>query len=826
MAHNLLFDFLLVPYRLGTTTKNKLFEQEETEETEQVTSVLSVASCSTPLGKSGVHTPVSRFCAKLYFDGSSRRVSTGGRMAACLSAMAFFALVAVGGSALADDNLRDWRESASPARLVFVRAMQERISLLAGPSTIDAASVVDAKAWSADIARPVRLVWSDATNAFFLVDVSGLPLQQEVFVYLLTNALPPLPDAFVCDPLPVRFYAQRTAGQDLPTSLEQMRILDTRVDRPPFYQALSDFEARDGLPTGWYCGDWQRKNHLVQLSSWLLFPSAGRYVFSLSTRQPVWLTVDDEPVLNSYDILRTGTNTSLARELSAGLHYVVARGVSQQNLRINVEWRMAGGATAAGVYPVTGAAKLRARWERRDRRLYALAVATIAPSYTFASVTNVFVPVTLTSRSVSRDGAPITCAWRLLQAGGGCELGVGSSCPIVLCAAPEDRNIELTVADNHGHTAQDIVPVTLDGLPRIRYEVSGRMVGVPAIGYEEDTVHPEIHVRATSPDDIAFTVEATIERANGSRTNVAGVVKISRSWGRLVLPVGAADTFNRISWRVLHAGVVLDRGSTVFECAPFQSLPDALDGDVLCLRTNRLMLVARRASTGQAPVFDGVRPGQRLLLLDGFLVVEGETNLGARLDIALGNARGRLPAGSMTDTAVTTEATLPDKAASARYQRINLRAMEGDCSPDGVARLLPLAQAGALLPADVVVVAPSFEALGQGETLAQFERRLATLVGLLAGPGRAVVVLVTPPPFAILPGCEGLAAVGVRPPEARQLAEMICRVADAYGLPVVDLYTRGMTAGEEAPMTRGSTLSAAGLEQALEALRLVLYGKR
>ncbi|MEI6210684.1 MAG: hypothetical protein WCR06_03565 [bacterium] len=763
---------------------------------------------------------------KLYCGESSRRRHAGGRVVACVSksALALLSLVAGVCVAWAGDDLRDWREPASSARLVFARPPQEKIVLLSGPAILDAARVVDGTAWAGKVPRPVCLIWSDATNAFFLVECSGVPEQQEVAVYLLTNALPQQPDAFVCDPLPVRFFAQRTAGQDLPVSQEQMRILDTRVDRPPVYQSLADFEARDGAPTGWYRGDWQRKNHLVQLSSWVRFPTAGRYVFSLNAGQPVWLTVDDEPVLNSCASLRGGTTRSPAREISAGMHYVVARGVSQQNLRIAVGWTREDGTADPGVFAVAGGAKVRARWELRDSRLHAFAAAAVAPAYTFEGVTNVFVPMTLTSRSVSREGLPVTnCSWRL----DGSPLGVGAACSIVLCAAPGVSRIELTVADNQGNTAQDMVPVTLDGLPRYQYEVSGRLVGVPAVGYGEDPVRPEIYVRATSPDDIDFLAEATIERVNGSVTKIAGLVNIARSWGRLVLPVGEADAFNRISWRVLHGGVVVDRGATVFEHAPFQRLPDALDGDMLCFRTNRLMLVARRASAGISPAFDGVRPGQRVLLLDGFLSPDVDPNPGARLDRAMSNLCGRLSAVSSTNAGIMADATLPVPAAAVRYQRVDLQSLEGGaCAGDGMARLQALAQVGALLPADVVVVAPAFESLGQGETLAQYERRLAALVGLLTGPANAVVVLVTPPPFAILPGCEGLAASGVRPPDSRQLAEIICRVADAYGLPVVDLYTRGMTAGEEHPMIRGSALSDTGMEQTIEALRRVLCGKR
>jgi hypothetical protein len=741
---------------------------------------------------------------------------TGGNAAVCGSRLCAFlslgwmllpALFPVVLLAQADSS---WREVTAPARLVFVRpAAQERFCLLTAPAQLAAGNVSGARAWSGDSVRPVRLVWADATNAFFLVDCRGVPERQEVALYLLPRADPQKPEAVISDPLPVRFYTQRTAGQDLPETWEQLQLLDTRVDRDPFYQDLPDFDAGDDSPTGWYRGDWQRKNHLFQLSSWVLFPATGRYVFGVKSAAPLWLTVDGERLLEHGASQRTAWAATRPREIAAGVHRVVVRGVSRRDLDVAAGWTLEGAKDAPGVVMVTGGEKVRARLERRDSRLHAFAVATPGTPYAFEGSPQVFVPVRLESRSVSLDGSPLACVWRAR----GREIGTGQACTVARCATSGVDCVELTVTDNRGNTAQDSVPMKLDGLARTRYHVSGRLVGVPAVGYGEDPVRPEIHVRATSPDKIDFTVEATIVRAGGSITNVTAVVDVVRSWGRLVLPADTADAFSRIDWRVLHGGEVVDRGSLVFDREPFRNWPDALDGDRLCTRSHALMLVARRASAAAAPPFEGMRPGQRLLLLDGFLALAGaaDTNLSARLDRVLADGLDGAEEGP------------PSPDALARYQRVSLLALEANGSADGLARLMPLVQAGSFLPADVVVIAPSFDALGQGETLAQFERRLAALAGLFTGPGHATVMLVTPPPFAILPGCEGVTADGTCPPDARQLAEIICRVADAHGLPVADLYTSFMTATERVPLVRSGALTPAGMEQAAEALQRVLF---
>ena len=728
----------------------------------------------------------------------------------------------------AESEAPNWQEPASPARLVFRRPPQEDFCLLSAPAKSDSVPVTGGKAWSGSSACPVRLVWADGSHVWFLVDGRNLPESQEPALYLFTNAAVALPNVVLRDPLPVRFYAQRTAGQDLPVTREQLQILDTRVDREPFYRDLAGFEAEDGVPGGWYRGDWQRKNHLFQFSSWMLFAATGRYVCSLKTDLPVWLSVDGESVFEHPAGRHAAWTNARPQTIAAGVHYVVVRGVTRKDLSLAARWTLEGRADATEVAAVTGGENVCARLERRDRRLHALAVAKLSRAYGFEGVTNVFVPVTLESRSVAWDGGPVFCTWRFE----GRELGSNRSCRAVLCAAPDTREVELRVADSHGNTAQDVVPVALDGPPRNRYRVSGRLVGLPAVAYGEDPVRPEIHVRATSPDDLDFTVETTLLRAGGGSVSITGLVDIVRSWGRLALPADTADAFSRIDWRVLHGGVVLDAGATVFERAPFCHLPDALDGDMLCAGTNTLVLLARRASIGEPLRFEGVRTGQRLLLLDGFLATGVDTNLAVQLDDALGGVQGIAPSPLAAGERMVAGGRASPRAMDAGpgvavlYRRINLRVMEtADCA-EGVARLLPLVRVGALLPADVVVVAPSFEALGQGEMLAQFERRLAALAGLLSAPGRASVLLVTPPPFAILPGCEGLRASGNRPPDARQIAEIVCRVADAHGLPVIDLYTTFVTAGDRVPLIHDSSLTAAGQALAAEELRRVVYGER
>lgn len=694
---------------------------------------------------------------------------------------------------------RPWREIAAPARVVFARPEAEPYSLVDVPARIDSVQVTSAAAWCGGDVHPVRLVCTNADTLTCLVDCQGLGVRQDIALYLLTNAAPPAAAEPLADPNPVRFCAQRTAGQDLPESLPQVDLLDARVDREPAVSRVDGFDVDEDSPSGWYHGDWQRRNHLVDLSSWLRFPAAGRHIFSLRADQPMWLLVDGACVLQSH-AGRGGWEASPPVSLTPGLHRVLVRGVCRQRMRLALTWAAEWRTDDPGVELVTGGDKRRGRLELRNRRLHALATAAAGVPYRFDGIQDVFVPFRLEDASVSWDERPLTCAWRL----DGAMLGTGHALRTVLRATAAQQALELQVSDDRGATACDSISLNLAGPARRDYRVCGRLVGVPPFGYGEDVVRPEIHIRS-SDEDASFEVEADLASPNGRVQTCTGRVDLVRSWGRLALPACSADALARISWRVRHAGVVVDSDTTIFAHAPFGFQPDAVDGETLRCGTHGLVLVAPHASAGETRPFDGLKDGQRLLVLDGFLsaAAGGTTNLAA-LDRRLRGSSG---------------------GAVAACERIDLRE-SGTSSPGGVSALASLLRVEGLPPADVVVLAPSFDELAEGETPAQFERRLSTLVGLIAARLSATVILVTPPPFERLPGwtAEALALAGNRPPAARTLAETICRVADANGMPVADLYTGFMTGERQEPRLREGILTDTGVRQAADIIGRAVYG--
>jgi hypothetical protein len=701
-----------------------------------------------------------------------------------------------------------WVDAVAAARLVFLVPPGEEFCLVSAPARLDSEFLAGSSAWAGSAPVSFRLVWTDGTSIHYLVDCREMAPQQEIYLYLRAQAAPPVPpETGLTDPTPVRFTAERAAGQDLLATWEQIQVLESRVDPDPVVLSLSSMDVNETGSAEWFRGDGQRRNHLIRFKTWLLVPKAGPYRFGLRTDQTCWMLIDGERLVEPPTDRRLTWTWSRSVPLAAGLHRVEVRGVSRDRMRLATGWSSGGSVQAKGVVPITGGEPIRGRFERHDRRLHAQAVVTPGPVYAFEGSSRVFSDVRFESRSLSWDNRPMTAVWEQ----DGVVIGTGGTVRALLADRSTPFRIGLTVTDDKGHVAQDALGVTIGGSPRKVYRVSGRLFGVPAVAYEEDPVRPEVQVRASSPDSVDFHVFAQIERVTASGIGKAGLVDMVRTWGRLVLPQEPAGVLRSIAWQVKHAGVTLDAGTTVVERTPFQYLPDALDGDSLKHGETNVSWIARRASAGDPLPFPKVRAGQRLLFLDGFLAPwdVSRTQEVIRLDQRLGRVVESDP-----DSAVV-------------YRRVNLRAMEQEISTEGVSRLLPLAQAGSLLPADVVVIGPAVDSLADGDSIESFERRLSALVGLLTGPGHARVLLVTPPPFDFLMPPGGTGYPCAQMPDSRQLAERICRVADAYGMPVVDLYTAFFGAdAEEAWIDGAGGLTPVGLEQAAGMVRRALYGKQ
>jgi hypothetical protein len=711
-----------------------------------------------------------------------------------------------------------WSEPDAPLRVVFAWKESDPFALVRLPARVGAAYVADVRVWLLDARRPARVVWADDDDVYVLIDCRGGHAGAEFIAYALAGPQRVVASADgPVDPTPVRVMARRAYGQDPPTSADQLRMLEARADARTVVFAVEDFDRVRDHSERWRGGNnWEKNAQLIRLTTWLLAPADGRWVFTLKGDNAAWLKVDD--VLVSEQTYSRGREQWLGGKpvaLTPGVHRVTIDTVSmarRSGYSLSVAWKRTDAAQGAApdLAWVTGGALTQGRVERRDGDLHAFARSVRDDSYRFVGCPTIFVPVKLRSASVSWSGATLSCIW---QDAAGRRLGTGAECDTVVAGGGQRVPVNLIVHDAAGHSATDTTDVATDRIPSVEYGVSSRLQGAPAFCYGDDPVLPELHLRATSPDSIAFDVTAAITYASGRQTNVSERVRLMRSWGRMKLPVGRAEEFGAIRWNVLHGRETIQSGAWVFDAAPFDAMPETVDGDALRRAGEGVTFIARRASAGDLRRVSGLHaPEQRLLLLDGFLVPPGAAALDADdagLDYALAHG---LPGGR-----------------GVHYQRVSLKALEADDDATGIVRLMPFTQLEPLLPADLVVLAPSLNDIHEGEKMDVFERRLAALVGLICGPGKASLVLVAPPACDVLPGCGCVPDPSARPcvhaREGRAFAEVVVRVADAYGLPVVDLYTPFITAVSVDPLVRNGVLTPSGVAQATRVLLRTVYGR-
>lgn len=744
-----------------------------------------------------------RVCASRLAARAHTGVHTGVRVFAvvfCVLTMAATRPV------VASEPVPPWCVGESAIRMVFVRGAQDAFALCVLPSEVGGRPVAAVKADAAGEAQPIRVVAADDRQIHVLVDCQELPEKAMVAVYGIAGEQRVDPELEgVVDPTPIRVAARHSVGQDPPATLNDLNRLVIRRGPQSTFFVFPDFDAvAAGLGRFSKGAGWDRPLALLRLTSWLAVPQEGRYVFSLSGENAAWLQINGEEVVGQeYNCGRPTIQEGPPITLTAGLHRLIVDTAVRTNYSLGVQWRPVD-TNAARPTLVTGGALMEGRVERRDGDLHVFARTRRGLPYRFQGIPALFCPVTLEDESVCWSGGTLAYAWQI----NGAPVGNGRRVETILVATNGTNFVVGLTVSRAADGTNGSTTITLPAatVPAAEYRLSSVLIGAPAVCYGNDPVNPEIQVRATSPDATDFILRVELDGHDGPPVVSETPLTLTRSWGRVVLPAGEADTFREIRWQVLHAGVVLHSGRWVFDVPPFESLPDAVDGVSLLRGGAGVTLIARRASRGEDARFKGLRRGQRLLFLDGFVAAAGVVDPAAaeQLDRAVANG--------------------PD-GVSVAYQRRGLQTLEQADDPRGGARLTPLAALRGVLPVDAVLLAPDLSGARDGETLESFERMLAAFAGALTEAGQTHLILVAPPAFDVLPGC------GCKPGPApcvharagRLYAEIVYRVADAYGLIVADLYTAfSLDAGDQ-PLIVGGVLTPSGMRKAAEVFRRVLY---
>lgn len=691
-----------------------------------------------------------------------------------------------------------WNVAEATARLI-VEKDQDEFFLARLPARTGGRPVAAVRAFVSTNEVMTRVVWADASQVTVLVDARDAKRTQMVKLYAVPGdrQAEPGPSDLV-DPAPLRGRAQRTAGMDLPRSLADVQMLETRVDGRPVWFTVSDATKLPSTFKEWYRGDWTRKNHLVDLQTWLVVPAGGQYRFGLAGVAPAWLLVDGRPVLEHpahqpYDKWTSGEDVPL----ESGLRRLQVRTVCRQEIDTGIAWKRSGEPGAAtNMVMLTGGDLREGRWETRDRIVHPFATAESGAAYRFAGVDEVFVPFTLKDGS-SCWGTNHTARWK--SAACQDELGAGEAVAAVFRKSRLPAGVTVTAEAASGETASYETVLAYEGPVWSEAQVSTRITGIPAACYADDRVHPIIRIRTTAADGLPYELVCDIERADGTRTNRVERLVTDKGWARVYLDETEAGTLARLAWSLRHHGVEINRGAARFLREPYACLPDAVSGETLKCGDDFIVLIASKASRGdpvEAPVALSGTNG--VVLLDGFIY--GGTPNAERRTLNVEPGTGNLK---------------PETLKPETFCRVvDVHAIEQSEGASGMSLLLPLASLNGVMPASAAVVAPSLLALSREGGDGGFERRLAALTGLLASPvgGSPRVVLVVPPTFDVMPGC------GCQPgptpcphaAEARRHAEAVVRVADAHGVETVDLFTAFQTAGLSGPLVANGRLTPKG----------------
>lgn len=761
-------------------------------------------STTIPAAIAPVATPLKRLYSSLTLNLLCKSVCTIGALCLALLITLLFTL----SPSPARAQNPPWRVDDGAVRQIFTTSASDNFVLCTLPVTAGGQPLTSVKAVANNAPRPSRLVWVDDQNLHVLVDCSGLGDNAVVALYGIpgSHAAKPQRDGAL-NPTPIRIVARRSVGQDSPASLEDYHVLTLRPGPRPEFFAANNFESLpDTIKQYAKGGNWTHPLSMLRLSTWLYIPETARYAFALSGDNAAWLQIDGTEIVGqTYSRSRPGQRESGAIKLEAGLHRLIIDTAVRYSYDLNVFWR-AVDTNAADPQFITGANYVKGRLEQRHADFHPFITSQRSAPYRFQGNPAIFNLTALQDNTANWGDTNLQRQWWVNNK----RISTDKELHLITVSSndtPFEVTLEVTRPGTNTNTTRSTsLSLPAETVPAVEFRLSSSLTGVPAICYADDPITPVVEVRASSPDAITFRVEINTIAADGTTASTNNILTLKRSWGQLPITPGSANSLREINWQVSHSDITLNSGRWLFETAPFTALPDAVSGVSLLRNHHNLTLVARRASQGEANAFRKLRSGQRLLFLDGFVASHGTTDRDAAVSLDKSLANG------------------PNNQKIA-YQRVALSSLDNTSDPRGISRLAPLASLRTLLPIDAVLFAPDLSGARDGESPDLFERRLAAYAGTLTEAAKAQLILVAPPAFDILPGCGCEPGTTPCPHAAagRLYAEIVYRVADAYGLTVADLYTPFALHKGPDPLFKAGILTPAGLNIATTIFNQVLY---
>ena len=701
-------------------------------------------------------------------------------------------LACAAGPARAEPEPR-WLLPDHPVRAIFTAPREAGSCLLvatpldASVGEVSSAAVFDAE----ESALPCRVVHSDGADLWVLACSSTGSEKGPFALYYGAPPDAPVPpcDEGTADPKPIGVSIHNARGQGIPNTWDKMFYLFRRSGKPVDISRRAQFgtmsyargDKRRGK--GRDLGKWIR---IAVFRTYLMCAEEGICRFAINSRNAAFLRVDGEPAAAWPGEHEPGEwRVGPPMVLQAGPRLIEVYNVFESDIVVELGWQR-GAETEPVTLPaellLTSAAAREPRVEALDRSLHPHFTYKPLRAYSFRGVRDAFVPVRFDNASRDWLSDKMSFAWLF----DGRDRAAERSPRHVFVGAARHR-ARLMVRDELGFTAEAERVLDLRMAQPREYAVEARVVSLPAVCYASDTVAPQLRVEGSLPPNETVEAVWTVAYRDGSAYIQRREIDLDAKPAWLALASEQAGDMAGMQWELLHRGVALRSGAVEFLVPPFGTRPARVEEDRLHAGDGTQLVLVPLQGAGRRPQPPITREQAfgELACIDDHLGVAG----------------------------------LPDGAGMTRYAEILARIVDGpdrpivhytelpawQLSPQGYGPLLKLVQAPAAVAGrtDAAIVSIGAREVLGGISTADFERRIAALSDLVSVSMGRPMIWLTPPPYP------------PQPERFRPYAACIRKVADARHIPVADLYTAFMSAGDRMfTLFRGGnmTLSERGQE--------------
>lgn len=648
-----------------------------------------------------------------------------------------------------------WADTNRPYRAAFnvPRDASSRVLVMLEAPELWRRGSVMASAYDND-ARPLPMEMRCALSnrLWAVVDVSSLQDRSKFYVYCFGTEPPveiPLPP--VSNQVECTYYDLES--QTPPTSWEQMQYMYStarRSGRPDWLESFHLTWDEEGRR--------RRGQRLVVMRGYIQDQRAASCAFAVRAGATAFVAMDGRPMAADTEYGLDGADASSSTwsigervRLEPGPHLIELFGfLRSAGDEVEAGWIVEGNEIAITLSTeslLAGECESQVGFEHRDGEL--------SPSFTYEKRTAygikdcdvAFVPVILRNTTASKE--KVDFFWDF---GDGSTEG-GNSCTHIF-EGGRSYEVSLTARAESGMERKlvRVVDCRFD-LPSDWYRGSFELVGLPPICYADEGVKVTVRGSGELPKESLVGVEWKVRHRNGRIVSGHDDVPID---GTNIAPAAfvikaRAGQLASIDWKVLHYGVELEAGRTIFEKTPFAKLPVRAEGDNLYAeKGSGLVLIADRPWRSELTQLAPRGRIRNLAVIDDFL-----------LDRMLSSER---------------------LAADLGVEVVGLRVPSADGMSRANASLARLVEAVDMIGPDTSAAVISIGAndILRGAGSAEFEKHLSALVDLIASLRQCPIILVTPPPYPW------------EPDKAREFATAITRIGLSRNIPVADVYTAFM----------------------------------